>query len=101
VRLYPRRGVLHAMLIADGACPSRSRRCVVIALIVAYTFEGGVKTIVWTDLLQTACMLSGLVVVIGILLSRLQLDSPAKHRGARRRGLSRMFVLDPMAEDSS
>jgi Na+/proline symporter len=73
---------------------------VVIALIVAYTVEGGVKTIVWTDLLQTACMLSGLAVVAWILLARHRTSTSLRASPASRRpGLSRMFALDPMAGD--
>jgi len=37
---------------------------VFIVLIVLYTFEGGVKTIIWTDTLQTTFMLLGVVLSI-------------------------------------
>ena len=99
VRLYLVVAVLHAMLIAPWGVPFSVTAFVVVALIVAYTYEGGVKTIVWTDLLQTACMLSGLVVVVGILLSSLHLDVPGSIAALSDAGLSRMFVLDPMAEN--
>jgi Na+/proline symporter len=99
VRLYLVVAVLHAMLVADSGVPFAVTAFVVVALIVAYTYEGGVKTIVWTDLLQTACMLTGLVVVIVILLSNLGLDVPGSIAALGDAGLSRMFVLDPMAEN--
>lgn len=37
---------------------------VFIALIILYTFEGGVKTIIWTDTLQTTFMLLGVIMSI-------------------------------------
>ena len=37
---------------------------VFIVLIILYTFEGGVKTIIWTDTLQTTFMLLGVVLSI-------------------------------------
>ena len=37
---------------------------VFILLIILYTFEGGVKTIIWTDTLQTTFMLLGVVLSI-------------------------------------
>jgi Na+/proline symporter len=37
---------------------------VFIILIILYTFEGGVKTIIWTDTLQTTFMLLGVVLSI-------------------------------------
>jgi Na+/proline symporter len=35
-----------------------------IALIWVYTFRGGIKTIVWTDTLQTVCMLTAVILTI-------------------------------------
>ncbi len=42
-----------------------------MVLIQLYTFKGGIKTIVWTDTLQTTFMLTAVVVTIGIILSQL------------------------------
>lgn len=42
---------------------------VFIGLILAYTFKGGVKTIVWTDTLQTTFMLLSLVLSV-VLIAR-------------------------------
>jgi Na+/proline symporter len=42
---------------------------VILLLILLYTFEGGVKTIVYTDTLQTSFMLLGLVVCIYSILN--------------------------------
>ena len=44
-------------------------------MILLYTFEGGVKTIVYTDTLQTTFMLLGLVVCIVYILQHLDLST--------------------------
>lgn len=42
-----------------------------ILLIILYTFEGGIKTIIWTDTLQTTFMLLGVFISIGIICNEL------------------------------
>lgn len=49
--------------------PFIATAAIFIALILGYTFKGGVKTIVWTDTLQTSFMLLSLVLSV-ILISR-------------------------------
>lgn len=43
-----------------------------ITLIQLYTRKGGIKTIVWTDTLQTTFMLAAVVITIGIVLSQME-----------------------------
>ncbi len=45
-----------------------------ILLIWIYTFKGGIKTIVWTDTLQTVFLLSAVFATIYIILNRLNLN---------------------------
>jgi Na+/proline symporter len=44
-----------------------------ILLVLLYTYEGGIKTIVWTDTLQTTFMLLSLVLTISIIMRDLNL----------------------------
>src|SRR5213082_2429777 len=44
---------------------------IVIALTVIYTFEGGMKAVIWTDVAQFLLYLLGSVVTFGILLHRI------------------------------
>ena len=48
---------------------------ITIALIWLYTFKGGIKTIIFTDMLQTLFMLVSVVVTIAFLASALDLNS--------------------------
>ncbi|MBS1760943.1 MAG: sodium:solute symporter [Bacteroidetes bacterium] len=47
---------------------------IILTLILLYTFEGGVKTIVYTDTLQTTGMLVGLVVFVIVIIKALGTD---------------------------
>lgn len=45
-----------------------------IILILLYTFKGGIKTIIWTDTVQTTFMLTALVVTILLITKDLGMD---------------------------
>ncbi|MBI9039590.1 MAG: sodium:solute symporter [Bacteroidales bacterium] len=47
---------------------------VFIVLIILYTFKGGIKTIVWTDTLQTTFMLVAVLLSIYIIIDHLNTD---------------------------
>ncbi len=65
-RLFLVAGVLQLALFNSWGVPFEVTVLVTIILIYIYTFKGGIKTIVWTDTLQTLFML--LSVAISILL---------------------------------
>lgn len=67
---------------------------VTIVLIWVYTFRGGIKTIVWTDMLQTFSMLLAVILTIVIICSQLNMgigDIPSKINNA---GLGQWFFTD-------
>ncbi|HMP12515.1 MAG TPA: sodium:solute symporter [Saprospiraceae bacterium] len=45
-----------------------------IALIWVYTFRGGIKTVVWTDTLQTFCMITSVILTIIYIGQALEMD---------------------------
>jgi Na+/proline symporter len=45
-----------------------------VLLIVLYTFKGGIKTIVWTDTLQTTFMLTAVVITVVLISKELDLS---------------------------
>jgi len=98
-RLYLVVEVLQAALLDGFGVPFWLTSIVTIGLILAYTFEGGVKTIVWTDLLQTTCMLAGLAAIIAILQSRLGFDLGSGVSALREQGLARVLSTDPLRAD--
>ncbi|MEP9827883.1 sodium:solute symporter family transporter, partial [Staphylococcus aureus] len=60
-----------------------------------YTYEGGVKTIVWTDTLQTSCMLLGLIICTIFILNQLQLGFTDSITALSDKGLTKIFYTDP------
>ncbi|MFO7997682.1 MAG: sodium:solute symporter [Bacteroidales bacterium] len=65
-----------------------------MVLILLYTFKGGIKTIVWTDTLQTTFMLTAVVITIFIVGRELNLGLGEMLSVARDRGFTTMFVTD-------
>ena len=94
-RLYLVVNILQATILDSFGVPFWITASVVLLLIVLYTCEGGVKTIVWTDTLQTACMLAGLVICSVFLLREMDMSVIDSLERMRAQGLARMFTLDP------
>lgn len=67
---------------------------VTIALIWLYTFKGGIKTIVWTDTLQTLFMLLAVGISISIIGSQLDLSFGGLMQVIQSSELSDTFVWD-------
>src|SRR5689334_22005321 len=73
-RLYLVISVLQAFIFNRMGIPFEVTAFVILLLILLYTFEGGVKTIIYTDTLQTTGMLVGLVVCIIVITKALGTD---------------------------
>ena len=71
-----------------------------IGLIWVYTFRGGIKTVVWTDTLQTAFMLIAVVVVIAMVLTKMDMSIGDAMTGISEMGNARWFNLDSILEKS-
>ncbi|MFY0627021.1 MAG: sodium:solute symporter [Reichenbachiella sp.] len=67
---------------------------VTIALIWLYTFKGGIKTIVWTDTLQTLFMLLAVVITIYIIGNELDLSMSDMIAVIDQSDLSNAFIWD-------
>ncbi|HBZ22400.1 MAG TPA: sodium:solute symporter, partial [Bacteroidales bacterium] len=65
-----------------------------ITLIIIYTLKGGIRTIVWTDMLQTTFML--LAVVLSVIYISRELGSPVFNlaRTVLDSSVSKMFITD-------
>lgn len=61
IRIYVVLNVIQLFVLDAMGVPFELTALVVMLMIVGYTLKGGVKTIVWTDTLQTLFMLGALV----------------------------------------
>ncbi|MBP0612625.1 sodium:solute symporter [Chryseobacterium sp. cx-311] len=73
-RLYLVVNVLQIFLLQALGVPFWVTAGVILLMVLLYTFEGGVKTIVITDTLQTSFMILSLVACIIFILSNLNLS---------------------------
>ncbi|MGB4843612.1 MAG: sodium:solute symporter [Ferruginibacter sp.] len=73
-RLYLVINVLQIFILDRMGISFTTTTLIILIMILLYTFEGGVKTIVYTDTLQTLLMLTGLIVCIIYILSNLNLN---------------------------
>jgi Na+/proline symporter len=67
---------------------------VILLMILLYTFEGGVKTIVFTDTLQTTFMLLGLIVCIGYIMYHSGHSISSTLGSLHKENLTKMLTTD-------
>lgn len=91
-RLYLVVNILQVIILDSLGIPFWLTTLVILGMILVYTYQGGVKTIVWTDTLQTTCMLIGLVACVVFLLNRLDLSVAESLAQMDARGLSTIFT---------
>lgn len=72
-RLYLVINVLQVFILDQMQVPFWLTTFVILLMIILYTFKGGVKTIVFTDTLQTSFMLIGLLVCVIYIMNHLNL----------------------------
>jgi Na+/proline symporter len=87
--------VLQVFVFDAWNIPFWANTLIFIVLIILYTLKGGIRTIVWTDTLQTTFML--LAVVLSIFYISRSLDLPLKQLFGTITGdkdVSRMIITD-------
>ncbi|PZV83011.1 SSS family transporter [Algoriphagus aquaeductus] len=75
LRLYLVASVLQLILFDSLGIPFWVSVLITVGLIWLYTHRGGIKTVVWTDTLQTAFMLASVVVTIILIGKDLEIKS--------------------------
>ncbi len=93
-RLYLVVNILQATILDSLGVPFWVTSAVIILMILLYTYEGGVKTIVWTDTLQTTGMLLGLVTCVWFLLGEMNLSVPDSLAQMHSAGFARVFDMN-------
>lgn len=99
-RLYLVANVLQITIFNSYNIPFWITVCVTILLIWLYTFRGGIKTIVWTDTLQTLFMLLAVGFSIYYLSSALGLDFSGTINAIKESEYSRIWFFDNPKERS-
>src|SRR3954465_9679961 len=96
-RLYLVISVLQLFIFDRLGIPFEITALVILVLILLYTFEGGVKTIIYTDTLQTTGMLLGLGICIIVIVKAMGLDFAGALGQLHDQGYSQVFSTDVKA----
>ncbi|PID70935.1 MAG: sodium:solute symporter [Flavobacteriales bacterium] len=91
-RLFLMANVLQLILFDSYGIPFWVTVIVTIALIWLYTFKGGIKTIIWTDTLQTLFMLIGVGICIYSIANTMNIDNLLDY--VAKSDLSRQFFFN-------
>ncbi len=93
-RLYLVINVLQIFILKEMNIRFEVATFVILLMILLYTYEGGVKTIVFTDTLQTTFMLLGLIVCIIYVMNNMGHSLGSTLQALNERGLTNIFVND-------
>ncbi|MCC6234905.1 MAG: sodium:solute symporter [Verrucomicrobiales bacterium] len=93
-RLYLAAGVAQRFVFEAWGVPFGVTVAIIIGLMLAYTYRGGIKTLVWTDLFQSAFLLLGLFLSVVVLVRELGYGPWGWIEAVRASGSARVFEWD-------
>lgn len=94
IRVFLVVNVLQVFVLDAMHVPFGVTGAVIIFLILIYTFKGGVKTIVWTDMIQTTCMLLALVLSVVLIMQNLHYSPVEMLAAIRENKATKIFFWD-------
>ena len=94
VRLYLVCVTLQLMVFEPLGLPFILNVVVSMAIVLMYTFRGGVKSVIWTDTLKTVCMIVSIVLAIVFIAKDLGLDFSGMVKTIKESGYSMVFFFD-------
>ena len=86
--------ILHRFVFQPLDIPFAVTVIGLVLLIWLYTRQGGIKTLVWTDSLQTLCLFTALILIIYKVVTDLNLTVGEAVATVAQSELSKVFVLD-------
>ena len=94
VRLFLVCATLQLMVFSPLGLPFILNVALSILIVLAYTYRGGMKSVLWTDMLKTVCMVVSIVLTIIFIARELGLDFPGTVQTVSDSPLSRIFFFD-------
>lgn len=94
VRFYVVCIILQRFVFEPQGVPFAVTTLLLVLLIWLYTRKGGIKTLVWTDSLQTLCLFTALLIIIYKVATDLNLSMGDAVSAISQSELSRVFVFD-------
>lgn len=94
LRMYLVIFVLQAFIFDSWGIPIWLTASIMIIIIILYTFRGGLKTIVWTDTLQTTFLLTALIVTLVMIFKNLGFNWGEMWTEMKTAGYTKTFNTD-------
>ena len=94
IRMYLVVFVLYEFVFKAWDIPFWVPAVIFIVLILLYTFKGGIKAVVWTDMLQTTFLLLAAVMTVVIVLKTLNISFGEMMSISAERGYTKLFETD-------
>ncbi|MBI1839882.1 MAG: sodium:solute symporter [Verrucomicrobia bacterium] len=98
-RLYLAASVIQTFVFDAWHVPFWLSVTAIIALILAYTYRGGIRTLVWTDTFQSTFLLLGVVLSIAVIQHELGLGWTGAWRAVADSPYSDVFFWDWRGRD--
>ena len=86
--------ILQVFILDNLSIPFWATTLIILAMILLYTFKGGVKTIVYTDTLQTSGMILGLIICSIYILTNMHFSVGEGLHAMQAKGLATVFNMD-------
>ncbi len=94
VRMYLTAIVLQLIVFNGLGVPFWLNVAVTMLVVWLYTYRGGVKTLVWTDMIQTLSLILAVVLCIWYVMRQLGLDFSGMVSSIADSGMSRIWYFD-------
>lgn len=94
LRMYLVVFVLYEFVFRAWGIPFWVPAVVFIAIILLYTFRGGLKTVVWTDTLQTTFLLLAAIATVVAILNKLDISLIDLLKQSSDAGFTKVFETD-------
>jgi len=94
VRLYLVARVFQIFIFNQWHFPFELSVLLSVGLILVYSIKGGIKTIIWTDTLQTLFLVTSLVLMVGFISQNLNIHFSDFFSTIRDSNYSRIFFFD-------
>ncbi|MCR5464433.1 MAG: sodium:solute symporter [Bacteroidales bacterium] len=97
VRLYLVCVTLQLMVFEPLGLPFILNVIISVAIVLLYTFRGGVKSVIWTDTLKTICMVTSIILAIVFIAKDMGLNLKGVSQTISGSEYSRIFFFDDVA----
>ncbi len=100
IRIFLVMMVLQHFIMDAVGIPFAVSVCIILLMILLYTFNGGVKTIVWTDMLQTTGMILALLITIFLISGEMNFSFSQLFSSIHAAGFTQTFQLSDWKADN-